>query len=37
MSNTFPPSIEKSITQLLKTMNYEILRKMDGSGGYHPK
>jgi hypothetical protein len=37
MSNTFLPPIEKSITQLLKTMNYEILRKMDGSEGYHPK
>ena len=35
MSNTFLPSIEKSITQLLKTTNYEILRKMDGSEGYH--
>jgi hypothetical protein len=24
-------------TQLLKTMIYEILRQMDGSGGYHPE
>lgn len=36
ISNAFPPSIEKSITQLLKTMNYEILGQMVVSGGYHP-
>jgi hypothetical protein len=24
-------------TQLLKTMIHEILRQMDGSGGYHPE
>jgi hypothetical protein len=26
-----------STTQLLKTMIYEILRQIDGSGGYHPE